>query len=167
MFSEYCQTFCPCCRVSNSILLCPKFFKFRKRYIQFVDEIFINFSLIVHEKSLNIPDSKEEGFNDCINFYVLYLLLGWKCTILNLKVRSRGKEGVLLTTSFNHLWNSLLSGLHILSSMRNFFLLLYLFPIVISDFYNIINLYIIRPSTWVIINEWEELEAISSLKLIT
>jgi len=41
-----------------------------------VDEIFNNFSLIAHKKSLNIHDDKEEDFDNNINFYMLYLLLG-------------------------------------------------------------------------------------------
>ena len=35
----------------------------------------MDFSLIVHEKSLNIPDDKEEDFDDNINFYIQCLLL--------------------------------------------------------------------------------------------
>jgi hypothetical protein len=46
-------------------------------FCYFVDEIFINFSLTVHKKSLNIPDDKKkkkkEDFDDNINFYVLHL----------------------------------------------------------------------------------------------
>jgi hypothetical protein len=42
-----------------------------------VDENFINFSLIVHEKSLNIPDDKEEDFDNNINFlYFISFLTG-------------------------------------------------------------------------------------------
>jgi len=32
-----------------------------------IDEIFINFSLIIYKKSLNIHDDKEEGFSNNIN----------------------------------------------------------------------------------------------------
>ena len=93
--SEDCPTCCPCCGESNSIpsfthwiLLCPKFEEFRQHFIPFVDEIFINFSLIVHEKSLNIPDDKEEDFDDNINFYVLCLLLGGNAVYEILKIGS-------------------------------------------------------------------------------
>jgi len=33
-----------------------------QQFIQFVDENLINFSLIVHDKFLNIPDGKSEDF---------------------------------------------------------------------------------------------------------
>jgi len=32
--------------------------------------------MIINEKSLNISDDKEKGFDDYINFYVVCLLLG-------------------------------------------------------------------------------------------
>lgn len=48
----------PC--FTHWILLFPKFEEFRQQFIQFVDENFINFSLIVYEKYFNIPDDKEE-----------------------------------------------------------------------------------------------------------
>jgi len=49
--------------------LCPIFEEFGQQFIQFIDENFINYSLIVHEKSLIIPYDKEEVFDDNINFY--------------------------------------------------------------------------------------------------
>jgi hypothetical protein len=54
-----------------------KFEEFRHQFIHFVDEIFIDFFfLIVHKKSLNIPDDKKEDISMIIiNFYVLCLLL--------------------------------------------------------------------------------------------
>jgi len=39
-----------------------KFEEFGQQFITFINKIFINFSLIVHEKLLSIPDDKEEGF---------------------------------------------------------------------------------------------------------
>jgi len=44
------------------------FEEFRQKLIKYVDEIFINLFLIVHEKLLNIPNDKEEDFNDYIIF---------------------------------------------------------------------------------------------------
>jgi len=67
---------CPYNGVSKSIPsfihgmhLCPIFEEFGQQFIQFIDENFINYSLIVHEKSLIIPYDKEEVFDDNINFY--------------------------------------------------------------------------------------------------
>jgi len=50
--------------VLHWILLCIKFEEFRQQFIQFVNENFINFSLIVQEKSLSIPIEKEENFDN-------------------------------------------------------------------------------------------------------
>ena len=58
-----------------------------KPFIQFVDEHFINFSLIVHEKSLNISDDKKKDFKDNINFFFkLYLLFGRNIVYQLLKI---------------------------------------------------------------------------------
>ena len=79
---ENCLTCCPWYNEINSILsfihwilLRPKFEEFKRQCIYFIDETFINFSLIVHGKSLNITNDKEENFDDNINFYVMCLLL--------------------------------------------------------------------------------------------
>jgi len=55
---------------------CPKLDEFRVQFIPFVDDIFINFSLIIHEKPLNIPDDLKYDFEDKLKFYILCLLLG-------------------------------------------------------------------------------------------
>jgi len=67
--SEDCPTCCPCCSeniiipsFTYWILLCPKFKEFRLQLIQFVNEISINFSLIVNKKSLSIPNFQKGRF---------------------------------------------------------------------------------------------------------
>ena len=69
LVSENCLSCYPCCGVSNSIpsfttldTFMSKFEEFGQQFITFINKIFINFSLIVHEKLLSIPDDKEEGF---------------------------------------------------------------------------------------------------------
>jgi len=58
VISKDCSIYYPYCDVSNNIpsfthwiLLCPKFKENKQKFIQFIDEIFINFSAIVHEKN--------------------------------------------------------------------------------------------------------------------
>ena len=68
-----------CCGESNNILsfthwifLYPKFEEFRQQFIQFIDEICINFSLIINEKSLKIPGYNEEFvilIFTCVSFF--------------------------------------------------------------------------------------------------
>ena len=73
-------------------ILCPEQFKFRQQFIQFVEEIFINLFLIVHEKSQNIPNDKEEDFDDNINFYALNLLLDENIVYEILKIGLRERR---------------------------------------------------------------------------
>jgi len=54
---------------------CPKYDKFKVQFIPFVDDIFINFSFIFREKSLNIDDL-ENDFKDNLNFYLWCLPFG-------------------------------------------------------------------------------------------
>ena len=104
---------------------------------KFVDEIFIIFSMIVHEKSLNIPDGKEKGFNDYFFFYSLCLLLGenavYEIITIGKWERRRFIDDIFQSPSRESFfpyfilceasWNSLL---------------------ILCDFYTTINLYVIR-----------------------
>ncbi len=79
--SPDCPSCCPCCGFGipsfiHWVLSCPKFNDLRPQYISFIDDLFINFSLIVEQKSLDVLIESEKDFEDNINFYVLYILLG-------------------------------------------------------------------------------------------
>jgi len=80
------------------VLSCSKFNDIRSQYINFVDDLFINFYLIVEQKSLNISDEYEKNFEDNINFYVLCILLGgntiFEILDLNLEERKRLIENI-------------------------------------------------------------------------
>jgi hypothetical protein len=105
------------------VMSCPKFDEFREQFIPFVDDFFINFSLIVHEKSLNIPDDLENDFEDNLNFYVLCLLLGGNAIFETLRIRS-GREDALLITSFRINRESLLFRILMLWDLRSSLLML-------------------------------------------
>lgn len=62
----------PC--FTHWILLFPKFEEFKPNFTQFVNGIFINFSLGFKRMSLNIPDNKEEDFDESINFFFFFLM---------------------------------------------------------------------------------------------
>jgi len=123
-----------------------------------------------------------------ILFYLLFFILGEIAVYEILKISLGGEgKGVLLILSFNHLRDILLSWYHILWDLRNSIVMLWL---VIFTQWSI--LYTIRPtvvksvevetinqrrnsdtdsndnfnSHGVIIDDWEELEAISYKKLI-
>ena len=70
----------------------------------FVDVIFFNFSVIVHEKLLNIPDSLENGFESNLNFCILCLLLGGYpiFEILNFRLRVFSSVSLYCGTCNNH-----------------------------------------------------------------
>jgi len=78
-------------KFTHKIPLCPKFENLKYLFIQFIDENFINFSLIVHKKPLSIPNFKKEEFNDNINFSGTMLLLGRNVVYEILKIM--GKKG--------------------------------------------------------------------------
>ena len=153
-------------------------------------KFFINFSLIAHEKSLNIPDDKEEDFDDNINFYVLCLLLGGNAVFEILKIGS-GERRRFINNIFQSPSNESSFPISYFVGLAEF--LTNVMPIVIGDFYTMIDLYSVRPTVvksvdvvtirqrrnsdtdsndnfhphGVIFDEWEELEAISSSNLIT
>ncbi len=79
--SSDCPSCCPYCGFGISsfihwVFSCPKFNDLRSQYISFIDDLFINFSLIVEQKSLDVLTESEKDFEDNINFYVLCILLG-------------------------------------------------------------------------------------------
>ena len=98
---------------------CPKFDEFREQFIPFVDDFFINFSLIIHEKTMNIPDDLENDFEDNLNFYVLCLLLGGNAIFETLRIRSGER------TSFRINRESLLFRILMLWDLRSSLLMLY------------------------------------------
>ena len=140
---------------------------------------------------MNIPDDKEEDFDDNINFYVLCLLLGGNAVFEILKIGSGERRRFINNIFQSPSSASLLSRFYILWGLQN--TLLNVMPIVIGDFYTMIDLYSVRPTVvksvdvvtirqrrnsdtdsndnfhphGVIFDEWEELEAISSSNLIT
>jgi hypothetical protein len=86
---------------------------------------------------LNIPDDKEEDFDDNINFYVLCLHLGGTTVYEIVKIES-GKRRRFINNIFQ-------SPSRESSFPISYFVgLVSIMPIVISDFYTIINLYTIR-----------------------
>jgi len=66
LISENCSTCCPCCSENNDINSFTQ--NLGNNSFNLLIEFFINFSLIIHEKSLTIPNDKEEDFNNKINF---------------------------------------------------------------------------------------------------
>jgi len=194
--SDNCPTCCPCCGNINSVpsfthwvMSCSKFDEFRTQFIQFVDDIFINFSLIVHEKSLNILDNSEKDFEDNLNFYVLCLLLGGNAVFENLHIRS-GERRRYINNVFQYASRESSFPYPYAVGLAEF--LTNVMPIVIFDFYKMIDLYSIRSTVvksvdvetirqrsnsdtdsndnntqGVIIDEWEELDALLSSPLIT
>lgn len=194
--SDNCPTCCPCCGKSNIIpsfthwiLSCSKFDEFREQYIQFVDDIFINFSLIVHEKSLNISDNSEKDFEDNLNFYVLCLLLGGNAVFENLHISS-GERRRYINNIFENASRESSFPYPFVVGLAEF--LTNVMPIVNCDFFAMIDLHSIRPTVvksvdvvmirqrrnsdtdsndnntqGVMFEEWEELEALSSSPLTT
>ena len=191
MVSAECPSCCPCCGETNSVpsfthwvMSCSKFNEFREHFIRFVDDIFINFSLIVHEKSLNIPDNSENDFEDNLNFYVLCLLLGGNAIFEILHISS-GERRRFINNIFQNVSRESSFPYSYVVGLAEF--LTIVMPIVIRDFYSMIDLYSTRPtvarsvdvetirqrinnsdtnsndniSQGVIIDEWEELEVLS------
>ena len=191
---DTCPTCCPCCGETNSVptfthwvMSCTKFNEFREQFIQFVDDIFINFSLIIYEKSLNITDDSENDFEDNLNFYVLCLLLGGNAIFEILRIRS-GERRRLINKIFQSQSRESSFPYPYVVGLAEF--LTNVMPIVSSDFYTLIDRYTIRPTVArsvdvetirhrrnsdtnsndnnpqeVIFDEWEELEAFSSSHL--
>jgi len=186
---DTCPSCCPCCGGANSVssfthwvMSCPKFDEFREQFIPFVDDFFINFSLIVHEKSLNIPDDLENDFEDNLNFYVLCLLLGGNAIFETLRIRSGERRRIINNIFQNQSRESSLPYPYVVGLAE---FLTNVMPIVIGDFYKLIDQYTIRPtvaesvdvvtirqrrnsdtdsndsSSGFIIDEWEELEVLS------
>jgi len=120
---------------------CPKFDEFRKQFIPFIDDFYINFSLIVHEKSLNIPDDLENDFEDNLNFYVLYLILGGNAILETLRIRS-GERRRIINNNFQN--QSRVSSPPYPYVVRLAKFLTNVMPIVIGDFYKLIDQYTIR-----------------------
>ena len=147
---DTCPSCCPCCGGANSVssfthwvMSCPKFDEFREQFIPFVDDFFINFSLIVHEKSLNIPDDLENDFEDNLNFYVLYLILGGNAILETLRIRS-GERRRIINNNFQN--QSRESTLPYPYAVGLAMFLTNVVPIVIGDFYKLIDQYTIRPT---------------------
>ena len=122
---------------------CPKFDEFREQFIPFVDDFFINFSLIVHEKSLNIPDDLENDFEDNLNFYVLCLLLGGNAIFETLRIRSGERRRIINNIFQNQSRESSLPYPYVVGLAE---FLTNVMPIVIGDFYKLIDQYTIRPT---------------------
>ena len=189
-----CPTCCPCCGSSipsftHWVLTCPKFDEFRQQFIPLVDDFFINFSLISIQKSLNLSDDSEKDFEDNINFLVLCLLLGGNMVFDILSINS-GERRRFINNVFQTPSNESSLPYPCFVGLAEF--LTNVMPIVTSDFFRLIDQYTIRPTVTrsvdvvpirhrrnsdttsngrpnqrgVIIEEWEELEAISS-SLIT
>ena len=118
---------------------CLKFNEYRKQFIPFVDDFFINFSLIIHEKSLNIPYYLENDFENNLNFYVLCLLLDGIFETFH--IRSRERRRMINNICQNQSKESSLPYLYVVGLAK---FLINVMPIVIDDFYKLINQYTIR-----------------------
>ena len=190
--SSDCPSCCPCCgngipSFTHWVLSCPKFDEFRSQYISFVDDLFINFSLIKEQKSLNVSTESEKDFEDNINFYILCILLGGSAIFeildLNMEERRRFINEIFIKPMEPSFLYPYFVGL------AEF--LTYAMPIVSRSYFSMINLYSIGPtvvksvdvetirhrrnsdtesndntSRSVIFEEWEELEAISASVLL-
>jgi len=60
------------------------FDEIRSQFISFVDDLFINLSLIKEQKSLEVSTESEKDFEDSINFYVLCNPSWRNCNIWNI-----------------------------------------------------------------------------------
>ena len=122
---------------------CSKLDEFREQFIPFVDDFFINFSLIVHKKLLNIPGDLENDFEDNLNFYVFGLLLGGNAIFETLRIRSGERRRIINNIFQNQSRESSLPYPYVVGLAE---FLTNVMPIVIGDFYKLIDQYTIRPT---------------------
>jgi len=147
---DTCPSCCPCCVGINSVpsfthrvMSYPKFDEFREQFIPFVDDFFINFSLIVYEKSLNFFDNLENDFEDNLNFYVMYLFIGGNTIFETLHIRSEERKRIINNIFQNQSRESTLPYPYAVGLAM---FLTNVVPIVIGDFYKLIDQYTIRPT---------------------
>eukprot|EP00833_Pecoramyces_ruminatium_P002957 jgi/Orpsp1_1/1176989/evm.model.c7180000059745.1 len=80
--SENCSNCCPCYggsvpSFSHWINSCPVFTNFRNKYLFFIDDMAVNFTLIiVQQKSLDVSLDSEWDYEDNIYYFKLSALLG-------------------------------------------------------------------------------------------
>jgi len=122
---------------------CSKLDEFREQFIPFVDDFFINFSLIVHKKLLNIPGDLENDFEDNLNFYVFGLLLGGNAIFETLCIRLGERRRIINNIFQNQSRESFLPYPYVVGLAE---FLTNVIPIVIGDFYKLIDQYTIRPT---------------------
>jgi len=148
-----CPTYCPCCKEQNSvpsfthwIHSCSKFNKLRKKFIPFVDQLFINLSVTAVARGLNIPDDSEEDFKDNINFYVRTVSPSWwkYSTVIDILSINQGKRGPILGKFFGTSEERSSLPIPYFVGLAEF--LTYVMPVVQSDFFTMIDGYTIRPT---------------------
>ena len=144
--SPDCPSCCPCCgngipSFTHWVLLCPKLNEIRSQCISFVDDLFINLSIIVRQKSLNVSTDSEKDFEDNINFYVLCILLGgntiFEILDLNSEERRRFINDIFHESESSFLYPYFVGLAEFLTNVM---------PVVSRSFYSMINLYSIGPT---------------------
>eukprot|EP00833_Pecoramyces_ruminatium_P010953 jgi/Orpsp1_1/1184985/evm.model.c7180000091845.2 len=102
--SENCPNCCPCCggsvpSFSHWINSCPVFTNFRNEYLFFIDDMAVNFSLIIAQKSLDVSLDSEKDYEDNINYFILSALLGGRSIYKKLKLEN-GEQRQLVDKIF-------------------------------------------------------------------
>jgi len=102
---ENFPTCCPCCILIIPyfifwVISCTKFKEFRLQFIPFVEDFFLNFSLISEKKMMNLSDVSEINYENNINFLELCILFGGNAVFDILSVGSRREEDNILIKYF-------------------------------------------------------------------
>ena len=142
--SEDCPIYCPCCGTgvqsfSHWILNCRAFSNFRENY-PFLDELFLQFSLIAVDKSLDVSFDSENDYEDNINYFVLSSLLGGTSVYEKLKLNT-GEQRQLVDNIFKKSTESTVPYFVCLAEF-----LTNVIPIICQHFKLMIELFSVEPS---------------------
>ena len=102
--SEDCPKCCPCCGVSvpsfsHWIFACKELENYRNKSLPFLDDLFLKFSMIIEQKSLNVSLDSEKDYDNNIYYYILSALLGRRSIYSKIKVND-GEQRQLVDNIF-------------------------------------------------------------------
>ena len=103
--SEDCHKCCPCCDVSVPsfspwIFACKELENYRKKSLPSLDDLFLKFTMIIEQKSLDVSlDSEKDYDNNNIYYFILSALFGGRSIYEKIKVND-GEQRQLVDNIF-------------------------------------------------------------------